>query len=52
MTKLWANQYKSIARANTILANMDKAVNMGISEIKLKQYEGEAFFQRASCMPD
>ena len=49
VTKLWANQYKSIARANTILANMDKAVNMGISEVKLKQYEGEAFFQRASC---
>ena len=45
VTKLWANQYKSIARANTILANMDKAVNMGISEVKLKQYEGEAFFQ-------
>lgn len=49
VTKLWANQYKSIARANTILANMDKAASMGISEAKLKQYEGEAFFQRASC---
>ena len=49
VTTLWANQYKSIARANTILANMDKAASMGISEVKLKQYEAEALFQRASC---
>ena len=49
VTTLWSNQYKSIGRANTILANMDKAASMGISEAKLKQYEGEALFQRASC---
>lgn len=46
--KLWANQYKSIARANTILANMDKAAGLGISEVKLKGFEAEALFARAS----
>ena len=49
VTTLWANQYKSIGRANTILANMDKAAEMGISEEKLTQYAAEAYFQRASC---
>ena len=49
VTTLWANQYKSIGRANTILANMDKAAEMGISDEKLTQYEAEAYFQRASC---
>ena len=49
VTTLWSNQYKSIGRANTILANMDKAAEMGISEEKLTQYEAEAYFQRASC---
>ena len=32
VTTLWANQYKSIARTITILSNMDKAAEMGISE--------------------
>lgn len=45
---MWANQYKAIARANTILANMDKAAGLGISEIKLKGFEAEALFARAS----
>ena len=49
VTTLWANQYKSIARTNTILSNMDKAAEMGISEEKIKRYEAEALFQRASC---
>lgn len=49
VTTLWANQYKSIARTNTILSNMDKAADMGISEEKIKRYEAEALFQRASC---
>lgn len=48
VTSLWANQYKSIARANTILANMDKAKENGIPEAKLKQFEAEALFARAS----
>lgn len=49
VTTLWANQYKSIARTNAILANLDKAAGLGISEAKIKQYEAEALFQRASC---
>lgn len=49
VTTLWTNQYKSIARANTILANMDKARALGISEEKVKMFEAEASFQRASC---
>lgn len=32
VTTLWTNQYKSIARTNTILANKDKMLAMGISE--------------------
>lgn len=46
---LWTNQYKAIARANTILANMDKAAAAGISEAKIAQYSAEAYFARA-CM--
>lgn len=49
VTTLWTNQYKSIARANTILANKDKMLTLGISEERIKQYEAEALFQRASC---
>lgn len=49
VTSLWANQYKSIARANTLLANLGKAAEMGIPEAKIKQYEAEALFQRATC---
>lgn len=48
VTKLWTNQYKSIARANTILANQGKMESMGVSEAKLKQFMGEAYFARAS----
>lgn len=49
VTTLWTNQYKSIARANTILANKEKMVAAGIPEEKIKRYEAEALFQRASC---
>lgn len=48
VTTLWSNQYKAIARANTILANMDKSRSLGISEVKLEQFEAEALFARAS----
>ena len=48
VTTLWSNQYKAIARANTVLANIKKAENIGISEAKLKQFEAEALFTRAS----
>lgn len=49
VTGLWTNQYKSIGRANAILANLDKARELGISEEKVLRYEAEALFQRASC---
>ncbi len=48
VTDLWTNQYKAIARANTILANMEKAASMGISQTKIDQYTSEAYFARAS----
>lgn len=48
VTTLWSNQYKAIARANTILANMEEAKSLGISEVKLEQFEAEALFARAS----
>ncbi|WP_215224966.1 RagB/SusD family nutrient uptake outer membrane protein [Echinicola shivajiensis] len=43
---LWANSYKGITRANTILSNMDKAAEV-IPEVKVKQYTAEARFVRA-----
>lgn len=48
VTSLWTNQYKAIARANTILSNMEKAQELGISEKKIKQYIAEACFARAA----
>lgn len=48
VTSMWTNQYKAIARANTILANMEKAQSLGISEAKIDQYTAEAYFLRAS----
>lgn len=48
VTTLWSNQYKAIARANTILANMEEAKSLGISDAKLEQFEAEALFARAS----
>lgn len=48
VTDMWTKQYKAIARANTILANMKKAASMGISESKIEQYTAEARFMRAS----
>lgn len=49
VTTLWTDQYKAIARANTILANMGKAASSGISDVKIAQYSAEAYFARA-CM--
>jgi len=42
----WANTYKGIARANTILNSLDHAVE-NVSEEQLNQYKGEASFFRA-----
>ena len=36
----WETAYKAIARANVLLANLDKAREMGIHEDKIKLYEG------------
>lgn len=49
VTNLWSRQYKSIARANTVLSNLDKGKDLGISAEKIKQYKAESLFQRASC---
>lgn len=43
---LWSNQYKSIARANTILAKLEI---MELPEEQKKRYEAECRFQRATC---
>lgn len=48
VTDMWTKQYKAIARANTILANMEKAASLGIAESKINQYIAEARFMRAS----
>ena len=45
---MWGNQYKAIARVNTILANLEKAKFSGISSNKLDLYAAEAYFLRAS----
>lgn len=43
----WLNQYKAIARANLVLANMSKAESLGLSENDIRQYTAEACFLRA-----
>lgn len=52
VTTLWQNQYKAIARLNTILAelkNSEKLSKIGISDNEIDQYSAEARFLRA-CM--
>lgn len=44
---LWANTYKGITRANTILSSLDNAVGK-VPEAKIKQLAGEAYFMRAA----
>jgi len=43
----WSNAYACIARANTVLANLDRAKGI-ISQTLLDQYAGEAKFIRAA----
>ncbi len=45
--KHWANYYKGIARANTILQSIDKAKDI-LTQAQITQYAGEAKFFRAS----
>lgn len=44
---MWSNQYKVIARANLILAKMNKAEELGLSEVDVRRYMAEASFIRA-----
>ena len=48
VTGLWANMYKAIARANTVLSNLQRAEGSGITPEKLAQFRAEACFLRAS----
>lgn len=43
----WTNQYKAIARANLVLANIERAEALGLSESDIRQYSAEAYFLRA-----
>lgn len=47
VTTLWNNSYKAIAQANTILDNLDKAQQNGISQRVIEQCKAEALFVRA-----
>jgi starch-binding outer membrane protein, SusD/RagB family len=44
---VWSNSYKAIARANILLANLQKARDLGIPEKHIEQYTAEAKFVRA-----
>jgi hypothetical protein len=44
VNSLWKNQYKAIGRANTVINNLEKGRENGVSESLLKQYEAEARF--------
>ena len=46
VTKLWANQYKAIARANSVILKADRAIENGVSEETVNQLVGEARFHR------
>lgn len=40
----WTSLYKSIARATKVIQSLDKGTATGVSEDKVKQYMGEAYF--------
>lgn len=48
VTNRWSVLYKAITRANTILANMNKAESLGLPINKINQYTAEAKFLRAA----
>ncbi|KAA6329509.1 RagB/SusD family nutrient uptake outer membrane protein [termite gut metagenome] len=52
VTSLWTNSYKPIVRANTLIENMDRAANAGVSQATIDQYTAEAYFIRASKYAD
>ncbi|MCD8137438.1 MAG: RagB/SusD family nutrient uptake outer membrane protein, partial [Parabacteroides gordonii] len=47
VTSVWANQYKAIARANTILMNLDQLPDGIFTQEKKDQMRGESLFIRA-----
>ncbi len=46
---LWANQYKAIARANSIILKAQRAIDNGAAETKIATLVAEAHFHRASA---
>lgn len=48
----WSNQYKAIARANTILMNLDQLSEEALTQGKKDQIRGEALFMRACRYSD
>ena len=48
VSDLWTNEYKSIARANTIILSLQRGRDNGIAQSLLKQYSAEAHFARAA----
>ena len=40
----WSSLYKSIARATKVIQALDNGSATGISESKVNQYKGEAYF--------
>ena len=52
VTNIWANQYKAIARANTVLMNLDKISNDVLMPEKKDQIRGEALYFRACRYAD
>lgn len=40
----WTSLYKSIARATKVIQSLDNGTAIGVSEEKVKQYKGEAYF--------
>ncbi|MBO4943453.1 MAG: RagB/SusD family nutrient uptake outer membrane protein [Muribaculaceae bacterium] len=47
VSTLWNNQYKLIARTNTVLESVDRAIENGANPAKINQYIGETKFARA-----
>lgn len=49
VSSLWNNQYKLIARTNSVLASVDRAIANGANKDKIDQYVGETKFARAAA---
>lgn len=47
VTELWKNQYKAIARANSIIHKYQRAIDKGANAVLVRQYVAEARFHRA-----